>query len=452
MTAHASVRRFPLPKGMPVACGVALGAMIVRVPAGIALLLPVMLGVLVLLGLVRALVTWPEEPSERTRFLRWTIFAFVTRLAFGLVVTNAGGLIGTYILAPDSYTYHNIALDLVQHWKVGTPFPYIPDGKEGFYYLLAGLYWVFGGQTAAGLVVNATLAAALVPIVSDTTHRLFGERAAARVPPLVVLMPGLFLWASQLLKEAAILFLIALAVNCAVRIMHRAALRPLVGLTMSLALLFTFRGWVALVVAGGLVAAIAFGRQRVVSGVSTAVGVLGFTVVILSFGVGYSGYQAAVSSDLKQANVVRRDLAVTASTGFDHGTDISTSQRALLYLPRGLFNFTVGPFPWQIRSLQQLPVLPDMLVWWFLLPSLWRGQREGRRQSGRQILVVILPVLTTACLLALAVGNFGTAVRERSQVIIILVPLIALGLSKRRTPEPPDDTSLKRDEALIRMA
>ena len=451
MTAHASGRRFPQLTALPVACGVALGAMIVRGPGGIALLLPAMLGVLVLIGLVHGLVTWPEAPSGRTRFLRWTMFAFVSRLAFGLVVTNAGGLIGAYILAPDSYAYHNIALDLVQHWKSGMPIPYIPDGKEGFYYLLAALYWVFGGQTTAGLVINATLAAALVPIVSDTTHRLFGERAAARVPPLVVLMPGLFLWASQLLKEAAILFLIALAVNCAVRIMHRATLRPLLGLTLSLALLFTFRGWVALVVAGGLVAAVAFGRREVVSGVSTAVGVLAFIVVILSFGVGYSGYQAAVSSDLAQANIVRRDLALSASTGFDHGTDISTSQRALFYLPRGLFNLIVGPFPWQIRSLRQLPILPDMLVWWFLFPSLWRGQREGRRTSGRSILVVVLPAVTTACLLALAVGNFGTAVRERSQVIIILVPVIALGLSQRRAPLPPDDTSLK-GEALMRMA
>jgi hypothetical protein len=206
-----------------------------------------------------------------------------------------------------------------------------------------------------------------------------------------------------------------------------------------------------LVVAGGLVAAIAFGRQEVVSGVSTAVGVLAFMVVVLSFGVGHSGYQAAVNSDLTQANKVRRDLALTASTGFDHETDISTSQRALLYLPRGLFNFTVGPFPWQIRSLQQLPVLPDMLVWWFLLPSLWRGQREGRRRSGRKMLVVILPALTTACLLALAVGNFGTAVRERSQVIIIVVPVIALGLSQRRATQPPEETSLERGEALLRM-
>jgi hypothetical protein len=186
------------------------------------------------------------------------------------------------------------------------------------------------------------------------------------------------------------------------------------------------------------VAAIAFGRREFVAGVGTAVGALAFIVCILSFGVGYSGYQAAVSSDLTQANVVRRDLALSASTGYDHEADISTSQRALLYLPRGLVNFGIGPFPWQVASARQLLVVPDMLVWWFLLPSLWRGQREARRRIGRRVLVLLLPAVTTASLLALAVGNFGTAVRERSQVVVILIPVIALGLTVRRKTATSD--------------
>ncbi len=297
--------------------------------------------------------------------------------------------------------------------------------------------------------MNAALAAALVPLVSDTTRRLFGAEAAARVAPIVVLMPGLFLWTSQLIKEAAILALIALSLNCAVRVMDRIALRPLIALTVSLALLFSFRGWVALVVAGGLVAAIAFGRRQLVTGVGTAMGVLGFVVVLLSFGIGYSGYQAAVTSDLAQANVVRRDLALSATTGYDPEADISTSQQALLYLPRGLLNLTIGPFPWQINSARQLPAVPDMVVWWLFLPSLFRGGREALRRAGRGILVIVLPSVTTACLLALAVGNFGTALRERSQIVVIVVPLIALGLAQRRKSRPSDGTSPEPERELI---
>jgi hypothetical protein len=448
MTAHASGGRSRVALAM--ASSLAVGAMVVHVAGGIALLLPAMVGVLALFLLVRSVVTWPDAASDgNRRYLWWTILAFVSHLAFGLVVTNAGGVIGTYFRAPDSFAYHNIATEIVKHWEHGAALPYLPAGKEGFYYLLAALYWVFGPYTAAGLALNAAFAAALVPLVSDTTRRLFGEEAAARVPPLVVLLPGLFLWTSQLIKEAVILLLIALALNCAVRVVHRPAFASLTCMTVSLVLLFTFRGWVALVVAGGLVAAIAFGRRQLVAGFSTAVGALAIIVVILSFGVGYSGYQAAVSSDLAQANVVRRDLALSANTGYDHEADISTSQRALLYLPRGLVNFGLGPFPWQVASVRQLPVVPDMLVWWFLLPSLWRGLRESRRRVGRTLLVVVLPAVTTACLLALAVGNFGTAVRERAQVVVILVPVIALGLTLRRPPDTSDTAQPEPVPALV---
>lgn len=435
-----------------VGCSAVLGTMVVHLEGGVALLLPTMLGILVLLALVRLVVTWPEGGDVRNRFLWWTIFAFISHLAFGLAVTNIPGIVETYIRAPDSYAYHNIAVDIVKHWNSGSTMPYLPAGKEGFYYVLAGLYWLFGAYTAAGLVVNATLAGALVPVVSDTTRRLFGEEAAARVPPLVVLMPGLMLWTSQLIKEAAILFLIAFAVNCAVRVMERITLRRLVGLAVALAILFSFRGWVALVVAGGLLAGIGVGRRQLVSGVSTAAGALAFIVFVLSFGLGYSGYQAAVNSDLSEANIVRRDLAVSGSTGFDHDADISTSQRALLYLPRGLLNFGLGPFPWQISGLRQLPILPDMVVWWFLLPSLWRGQREGRRSAGRRVLVLLLPAITTASLLALAVGNFGTVVRERAQVIVILVPLIALGLTVRGKRKSPEVSLSEPEWDLVRQA
>ena len=118
---------------------------------------------------------------------------------------------------------------------------------------------------------------------------------------------------------------------------------------------------------------------------------------------------------------------------------MSTSCQAISYLHRGLATFVFGPFPWQIRSARQLPVLPDVVVWWLLFPSLVRGLRGARRVSGRAALVVALPAVTAAALLALTVGNFGTVVRERGQVTILLLPLIALGLSLRGRARPAAD-------------
>ncbi|HEV2122772.1 MAG TPA: hypothetical protein VGW38_08365, partial [Chloroflexota bacterium] len=196
------------------------------------------IGVMGLIALVRGLIRWPDEAAGR-RILWWTIVSFVAHLAFGLIVSNAGSAARAY-LATDSVTYHQVASALSDHWKNGSPMPFIPSGKEGFYYLLASLYWVFGKYAAAGLAVNAFCAAALVPIMSDTTRRLFGVAAARYAAPLVVLLPGMFLWTSQLMKEAGMLILLAVALNCAVRLVDRMSPDPLILLTFSLIFALTF--------------------------------------------------------------------------------------------------------------------------------------------------------------------------------------------------------------------
>jgi hypothetical protein len=434
-----AARRSPRFAAVAAGLAVGIGACIVHLDAAIALVVPGLTGVLVLLLLVRVFSGPDEDDGARRRLLSWTLLAFATHLAFGLLVTNAGGLIQAYLRAPDSYAYHNNAIAIVRHWEHGFPLPFLPAGKEGFYYVLASLYWMFGAHTSAGLVLNATLGAAIAPIMSDTTRRLFGDAAAEYAVKLVVLLPGLFLWTSQLMKEAPILFLIVLTANFASRLVERLSLSSLVGLAVVLALLFTFRGWVALVLAGGLVAGVTLGKSELVSGVSTGLAALALIALALTLGVGYSGYKAAISSDLQEAQVVRRDLALSAASGYDPDADISTSAGALTYLPKGLTNFVFGPFPWQIREVRQLVVLPEVLAWWLLLPSLVRGLRRGWSLMGKRIAILLLPAITTACLLALAIGNFGTVVRERMQVVVLLVPFIAVGLATRRRQEPDEE-------------
>lgn len=416
-----------------------LGAMVVHVEGAIALLAPATVGVLVLIMLARGLSGWADEETQR-RILWWTMVSFASHLLFGLFGTLSGREIRFY-LAPDSFTYDITADAIVQHWKAGLPFPFVPYGKEGFFYLLAGLYWVFGSHLTAGLAVNAALAAALVPVSTDLTQRLYGGAAARYAAPLVVVLPGLFLWTSQLMREAGMLFLLAVALNAAIRLFDRVTISGLSVLIAALVLAFTFRAWVALVIAAALLVGLAVGHRHVISGLGTGLGALVFAgVLMVASGLGYSGYQAAVSVDLKQANVVRKELAVTGQTGYAPEADISTTRNALLYLPRGVVSFVLGPFPWHIRSARQLPFVPDMLAWWLLLPYLWRGIVSSMRRIGRRTLVILLPSVASVLFMSLALGNFGTIVRERLQVQVLVVPLIALGLSQRSAgPEEPDE-------------
>jgi hypothetical protein len=409
-----------------------VGASLVFAPTVAALVVPTAFCLLALVLLVRLL--GPGEAGSGAvdrRLLHWTLGAFALHLGLGLVINSSHTAV-TY-LGADALTYHQRGSQLALAWMGKGPMPHFPAGKEGFFYELGGLYYLFGPHAAAGLAFNAAAAAALVPLLTDITRRLFGPGPARYAAPLVVLLPGFLLWTSMLLREATVLFLLAAAIDFALTLSDHVRLPQLAGLAATLGLLFAFRANVAYVAAGGIVIGLVLSRRRVLSGVGVGAAVLSISLLLVaSAGLGYSGYRLAAGADLKQVNAIRVDSASSASSGFAASTDISTPSHALGYLPQGLVTFGLGPFPWDVGGVRQLPALLDAAVLWALLPSLWRGFVGRRRRKMRAAYMLLIPAAILMAMLSLLVANFGTVVRERMQVIVFLVPLIALGLAGRK--------------------
>jgi hypothetical protein len=252
------------------------------------------------------------------------------------------------------------------------------------------------------------------------------------------------------LKEAAILFLLSVAACAAVRMAERMTLASVGVLAGAIALLLTFRGPIALVGGAGLVGGVALAKREVLGGLTAGLSALAVAaVLVLVVGIGYSGVRATLqASSLAESNKVRSGLAQGSNTGFGSEIDTSTPRRAISYLPVGLTRFTVGPFPWEVRGIHQLPALIDVVVLWALVPSAARGFRKSFATLGRRVAVLILPSSVMAVVLALSVGNIGILVRERMQAFILVVPFIALGLSLRAAtprsePEPDRPPALR---------
>jgi 4-amino-4-deoxy-L-arabinose transferase-like glycosyltransferase len=374
----------------------------------------------------------PPEFDLHRRVIRWTLGAFVLHLLIGIAISSSQ--VGTDYFGGDANFYHETAIQLARHWEGVTALPLLPAGKEGFVYVLGGTYFVFGGFVIAGLIVNAAFSAALVPLLFDTTRRLFGREAARRVVPLVVLLPGFLVWTSQLLREAGVLFFIALAVNAVVRLSERFGVFPLFTLAIALTGLFSFRGNVAFVVAIGTLGALVIGRRRVLSGIGVGATALALLAVLVAVvGVGYAGYRLSSNADLAQVNTVRTDSSLSAGSGVNPGADVSTTAHALDYLPKGIAQFLLGPFPWQIGNGRQSLGLVEVMVLWALVPALFRGLRAGWLRARRRIAVLLFPALLLTVMLSLLIGNFGTVTRERLQVLVLLLPFVALGLAPRGT-------------------
>lgn len=405
------------------------GRLVAHQSKAVGLLALVVVGILAVAAITELLLVSFDDAEGTACVRRWALASLGIHLFVGLVVVNSGTL--TRFLGPDAFTYDAVAVAISDHWSHGLGMPDVTAGKEGYYYLLAGIYWVFGHSTWAGVALNAILAALLVPVTADTTRRLFGRAAGRYAPALMVVVPGIVLWTSQLLKEAPFVLLVAVAANCAVRLTDRFSPGPALTLMVVLPLMLAFRSQLGFAVSAGIFAGIVLGRAHVAGGLAGGLAVLALAAGMVSVGVGSSGYDTAVKSTLAQANQARQNSAATSS-GVETETDVSTSSRAVSFVPQGLIIVGLGPFPWQLHGARQLIVIPDMIAWWVLMVAFCWGLPAARRR-GRQWLTLPIPALAVAVVLGLTIGNFGTVVRERMQVLVLLAPIIALGLAERRT-------------------
>lgn len=409
-------------------CG---GALVVVAPAIVALCVPLLLGI----GLIGGMFLYIDDYDRSTRswLLKWTAASFFLHLVLSIAITSWGPALE--YLGGDSRTYHDGARAIADHWSDNYAFPRLPPGKEGFYYLLAVLYTAFGPHALAGLAVNAALSACLVPLTFDTTARLFGTESARRVVRPLVLIPSFLIFTAQLLREPGVLFLLAVAINASVRLRASIQPRELLVLAASISVLFTFRANVAFVFAIALVIGLFVSRSNVVAGLSTGASFAALLALLtVGVGIGYSGYELSAEADIEQVAVIRDDSS-RASSGFGQDADISSAGRAVAFLPAGVIQFLAGPFPWQIRGPRQLPAALDVAVLWWLAPSLVRGLRSALATHGRRMFLILTPAILLTIMLSLFVGNFGTLVRERLQVTLLLLPLIAHGRALR-SPRP----------------
>lgn len=394
-----------------------------------AAIIPMVAGILLLLLVCR--LVRPEDDRSARRVIAVSLAAFAAHLIIGLIITRSASF--AHSLASDATTYDSGARVIVAHWHHASELPVMSKGKEGFYYALAGLYWAVGPYPLAGLLLNALFAAAMVPLLFDLTQRMFGTDAGWWAVVIVTLQPGFLVWPSQLLREAGVLFFLLVALCCAYRLATRATLTVAVILAADIGLFLTFRADVALIVAAGLAVALTLGRRQVVGGFFIAATVVAMSMVlILAIGLGRSGYLSSTNSSLAQVSTARTDLARRASSGFDVTANVSTPTRAVKYLPKGLPSFLWGPFPWQLRNVPQLFSGLDALTVMAMTPSIWRGWRSAKARIGRRRLLFLLPAAALAMALTLLIGNFGTVVRERLQVLVFAIPLAALGIAERR--------------------
>jgi len=345
----------------------------------------------------------------------------------------------------DAITYDQQGHLLTQIWQGNASnsalFLENPGGFWGMPYFVGAIYMVIGRNMLAVQYANAVFGAATVPLMYLSAEHLFNNQKVARIAAMcVAFYPSLVLWSSQGLKDAPIVFLLALAMLATLKLGEHFSTKYVLILLGALLGLLSLRFYIFYMVTVTVGSAFIIGMRQ-----GNAASLVRRFIVVITIGLAltYIGVLRTASvqletfGNLEAVNRSRLDLATSADSGFGKEVDVSTTRGALSAIPLGIVYLLFAPFPWQLANLRQSITLPEMLLWWSCFPLLILGLGFTLKYRLRQALPILL--FTTMLTLAYSIfqGNVGTAYRQRSQLLVFYFIFVAVGfvLLKERREE-----------------
>lgn len=380
-----------------------------------------------------ALVRLPQD--ERRFLTRLAVAAFVLRLFLAILFAMFPAL---RLYHDDASSYEYFGSGLAAYWhREGPPVdifdPHTGYANNGFplgwLYFCAGLYYVFGRYRMLPSGITTIIGTLSVIIAYRLARKLFHPIVARRTAQLTAFFPSMVLWSAMALKDPSMVLLILCALYALVRLRDGFDFGAIVLFGAATVGIWFVRYYINYFVAFATVASLVVARRR--SFMSTfARQVVGVAMVVGLFSlIGVAGHLAAgfEQLNLNYLSGYRAGMAISANSGFMDKVDVSTPGGALAFLPIGLAVLLFGPFPWQMRSIGAVLTLPEMIIWWAMIPSGIRGLRFAIGQMFGTTAPVMIFVVVGSCAYALGMGNVGAAFRMRAQVLPLLFVFCALG-------------------------
>ncbi len=378
------------------------------------------------------------------------ILALIPRLAFGIFihVFDLRSFFGG-----DSITYDLLGNHLMSIWSgtaVANDFTTqhalsMSGSGWGMNYFVASIYFIVGHNILAAQSICGLIGASTAPMVYLCARKIFDNINVARFSALsIALFPSFIIWSSQLIKDGLVIFLLVLAMTMIIQLQDRFNYASVMVLLLALFSIMSLRFYIFYMVLAAVAGSFLIGMTNTIQAMSRRA----IALAILGLGLTYFGVIRTASIDLGQFGSLeavqrsRLDLATSASSGYGAELDVSTSSGAIAALPMGFTYLMLAPFPWQMENLRQSITLPEVLLWWSMIPLMISGLWYCLRHKLRKAIPILMFTLMLTLAYSIFEGNVGTAYRQRTQIQVFLFMFIGVGWVLLK--EKRDDTKLAR--------
>jgi 4-amino-4-deoxy-L-arabinose transferase-like glycosyltransferase len=393
------------------------------------LVFPLTVELLILAGITMLFLQLERDRHTRRWLARLVLAALGIRLVL-LVVIHFG--FTPYAFAPDAGMYEYFGEALRDYWMGEGPRPGRPynSWQTGYYFLNGIFFSLFGTSPMGPVVLNLVVSVWTCLLAFLLGRTLFGESVGKLAALLVAFFPSLVLWSVLNIRDALSAFLVTGVVFIGVRMLKRIGGREVLGMAVALLLLTQLRDYLALLLLAGLLLGFLTGMRPNRVGRTLILGAVSCFLLLLAARSFDLLQSAPMEGSLETLQYLREDMARGAGSAYGHQLDTSTVRGLLTAVPMGMAFFLFGPFPWAVSSTLQLAALPEVLLWYALIPFTLVGLARALRVRHRDALLPIAVLVVITVSYALVEGNIGTAYRHRAQIMPLVFLFTSLGLER----------------------
>lgn len=349
--------------------------------------------------------------------------------------------------------------------------------SSGHYYpvIVGYIYAVTIPKILIGELFNAWLVS-LIAVFIYLVVREIGrsEKEGFIIGLIVAVYPSLAFYSSLLLKEAIAILFVAIALLMALKIIKEFSWKKFIIFYLALAGITHFRFYISYALILAFIISWFFLsnmqiRKRAVYGIImfALIGFLPQISVVGGWSSGYFGitnftsflnhdtityYRETVYAptipETPQLNSEKNDglkPVLLEKTGTGDGRESSTTiktgfENPITFIKNTILSFIfslLGPYPWQLKKLTHLFLLPEIIPWYFILFFIIKGVSENIKKEYKSMLPILLFSIFVIGSLSLFMTNFGITTRIRIPAFLALLCLLPFGfksLNKIKIP------------------
>ena len=313
---------------------------------------------------------------------------------------------------------------IAQSWR-GEIIELSPFMSGEFYYEVnAFIFNMVGYSPLSVKVINCFLGALTGVFVYLIAKHLFGKRAAVIASLLSAFWPSLVLWSTQNLKEPSTLFFTCVLIWAVLQLYHRISWKYILIILVSSRYIYYIRrnhlGLLLFAVLSSFLLGFRATRRQILIVLTCA--------LLAGMFLHYSTFIPDLLSVISPASIVYRNRSAWGGGGLP---SVEPSVKGLLsFLPQGVIYFLLGPFPWDPGSVLQSMTIPEMLLWYSLLPFTLYGIACSIRERWSKVNLILAYITPLILANAILLGNLGQMYRHRYLVWPLLFIFTGVGLQR----------------------